>query len=76
MSSRRTLLQRMSGSDPSALAANLTYTGTLAVALLMFLCQLTSFAILLALAGTLRLLAHAIRAIRPPAEQANRVSAS
>ncbi|CAM3307616.1 hypothetical protein PSET11_02455 [Arthrobacter ulcerisalmonis] len=57
--------------DPSTLASGLTYTGTLAVALLMFLFQLTSFAILLAFVGTVRLLAYAVRTITPQAAQAN-----
>ncbi|WP_146069198.1 hypothetical protein [Arthrobacter sp. ZGTC412] len=47
-------------SPPSATATlsfALTYSGTLAVAALMFIGQLASFTILLALAGIVRLLA-------------------
>ena len=52
--------------DPSTLAFGLTYTGTLAVALLMFLGQLAAFAILLAVAGIVRLVAYPIRtSLRP-----------
>ena len=56
---------------PDTLAFGLTYTGTLAVALLMFFGQLAAFTALLALAGTVRLLAYAVRAITRPAAEAN-----
>ncbi len=48
--------------DAETLTLALTYTGTLAVAALMFLGQLAAFTVLLALAGIVRLLnlpAHA-----------------
>ncbi|MFJ6302152.1 hypothetical protein [Pseudarthrobacter oxydans] len=49
--------------DPATLSFALTYTGTLAVAALMFIGQLAAFAILLALAGIVRLLALPIYAL-------------
>lgn len=52
-------------SDASMLAFGLTYTGTLVVALLMFLGQVTAFAALLVLAGTLRLVVVSVRALLP-----------
>ncbi|QHK19742.1 hypothetical protein GU243_08385 [Pseudarthrobacter psychrotolerans] len=52
--------------DPSTLAFSLTYTGTLVVALLMFLSQVAAFTALLALAGTLRLLVVSVRALLRP----------
>jgi hypothetical protein len=42
--------------DATTLSFALTYTGTLAMAALMFLAQLAAFTILLALAGVARLL--------------------
>ncbi|MGY4541337.1 hypothetical protein ACVWY0_001246 [Arthrobacter sp. UYNi723] len=57
--------------DPSTLAFGLTYTGTLAVALLMFLVQLVAFAILLAVAGLARLVAYPFRAVRRPFTKSN-----
>lgn len=48
--------------DPSTLAFGLTYAGTLAVALLMFIGQLTAFGILLALVGAARLVAYPLKA--------------
>lgn len=54
--------------DAATLSFSLTYTGTLAVAALMFLGQLAAFTILLTVAGIVRLLALPIRALlRPPA---------
>lgn len=51
--------------DPSTLAFSLTYTGTLAVALLLFLVQLAAFAILAAVAGLARLVAFLLQAAGP-----------
>lgn len=50
-------------SDPSTLTFALTYTGTLAVALLLFLGQFAALVALLALATTFRLLVYAVRAM-------------
>jgi hypothetical protein len=49
--------------DPSTLSYTLTYAGTLAVALLLFLGQVIAVTALLALAGTATLLTSAVRAI-------------
>ncbi|WP_427136657.1 hypothetical protein [Pseudarthrobacter sp. S9] len=49
--------------DATTLVFSLTYVGTLAVALLMFLGQLIAFTALLALAATGRLLTYAVRAL-------------
>lgn len=56
----------ISMSDPSILAFTLTYTGTLAVALLMFLGQLAAFTVLLALAGAAKLLIVPVWALLRP----------
>ncbi|MBE4718985.1 hypothetical protein [Pseudarthrobacter sp. AB1] len=48
-------------SDTATLSFTLTYAGTLAVALLMFIGQLTAFGILLALVGTARLVAYPLK---------------
>ena len=56
----------ISMSDPSTLAFTLTYTGTLAVALLMFLGQLAACTILLGLAGAVKLLIVPVRALLRP----------
>jgi hypothetical protein len=48
--------------DAETLTLALTYTGTLAVAALMFLGQLAAFTVLLALAGIVRLLALPVHA--------------
>ena len=48
--------------DAETLTLALTYTGTLAVAAVMFLGQLAAFTILLALAGMVRLLTLPVRA--------------
>ena len=52
--------------DPSTLAFGLTYTGTLVVALLMFLGQLAAFTALLAVAGIVRLVVMSVRALLRP----------
>lgn len=52
--------------DPSTLAFGLTYAGTLAVALLMFLGQLAAFTALLAIIGTAKLLDISVRALIRP----------
>ncbi|MET4096935.1 hypothetical protein [Arthrobacter sp. UYCu712] len=52
--------------DPSTLAFGLTYTGTLVVALLMFLGQVAAFTALLAMAGTAKLLVVSVRALLRP----------
>lgn len=44
--------------DPSMLAFTLTYVGTLGLAFLMFLGQLAACGVLLAVAGTARLIAY------------------
>lgn len=49
--------------DADTLSFSLTYGGTLVVALLMFIGQLTTVGILLAVAGTIRLTAYPIQAI-------------
>jgi len=48
--------------DAATLSFALTYTGTLAVAALMFLAQLAAFTILLALAGVARFLTLPVHA--------------
>ncbi|MET3922841.1 hypothetical protein [Arthrobacter sp. UYEF20] len=50
--------------DPSTLAFALTYTGTLTVALLMFLGQFAVFTVLLTLVGTGRLMVISMRALQ------------
>lgn len=52
--------------DSSTLAFALTYTGTLTVALLMFLGQFAAFTVLLALIGMGRLLVVSMRALLRP----------
>ena len=48
-------------SDLAPLSFTLTYAGTLAVALLMFIGQLTAFGVVLVLVGSARLVAYALR---------------
>jgi hypothetical protein len=50
--------------DSSTLVFTLTYAGTLAVALLMFLGQLAAFTALLTIAAGAKLLIHAAQAAR------------
>ncbi len=52
--------------DSSTVAYFLTFTGTLAVALALFLGQVAAFTALLALAGICKLLAVSARALLPP----------
>lgn len=49
-------------SDTDTLSFALTYGGTLVIALLIFLCQLTAVGILLTVADTARLLTYPIQA--------------
>lgn len=50
-------------SDPATLSFALTYLATLAVALLMFIGQLTAFGIFLVLVGSAKLAADALKAL-------------
>ncbi|MET3721592.1 MULTISPECIES: hypothetical protein [unclassified Arthrobacter] len=50
-------------SDAATISFVLTYVGTLAVAALMFIGQLTALAVLLVMAGTTRLITLPVRAL-------------
>jgi hypothetical protein len=50
-------------SDPATLSFALTYLATLAVALLMFIGQLTAFGLFLVLVGTAQLASYSLKAL-------------
>jgi hypothetical protein len=51
--------------DATTFSLSLTFIGTLGVALLIFVVQLASFAVLFCLAATVQLLAVAFRVLKP-----------